>query len=322
MKRIFNKKFWVENKYLIIILVVAFLLRVWGIDFGLPDFFPHTDETFALSKAMHFFEPELRPEMGVTVFHLWGWLLYQILTIGKFFIIFTPNKELTTAEFMWWARLINAMMSIGSVWLVYLIGKRLGVNEKLKEGNLVGLLAAVFLAVTFIDVQTAHYFRQDTYIQFLGLLLLYAYLKQPKRIFLWVFLIGIVGAIRITAWIYLVPIIIDWWFSAQKSPGKKVLNCFILGLLLFLGLIIGHPDAILGGQIKEYISVYLDFYTKKGATSVTGYTAVNLPNWIWWIKYLFYTGLTFPIFILFICGAIWLLLNIIRLFKSHRFYSL
>src|SRR3989344_2994009 len=287
----FNKRFWSENKYLIGLLTVAFMLRVWGIDFGLPDFFPHTDETFALAKAMYFFEPAKRPEFAVTIFHLWGWLLYQILSMGKIFINFPPDKELTTAEFMWWARLISALMSTGSVGLIYLIGKKIW-DEK------VALLSALFLAVTFIDVQTAHYFRQDTYIQFLGLLLLYAYLVKPQKIFLWAFLLGAVSSLRVTAWVYLIPIIADWWFNNKINWMNKLGDLVKIGLLSVGGWATGHPDAFIQGTVKQYLIHYFNFFTNVSFNWVGGDTSNKIPNYVWWFKYLNYTGLFVTMFTL------------------------
>ncbi len=319
------KAFLTKNKYLVAILLVAFWLRVWGINFGLPDFFPHTDETFALGKAKYFFQPELRPGPGVTIFHLWGWIFYQVLALVKFLFPYSGEKELTTANFMWWARLISALLSTGSVWLVYLVSMKLFSKNKLTSsssallrGREIGLLAAMFLTLTFVDVRTAHYFRQDTYIQFFGLLLLVAYLLRPKKMYLWTFLMGMVAAMRETAWVYLIPIGVDWWFKNKTSYARKLEDLFKLGLLSISGWIVAHPDMIFKGEFMIYLRQYFNFFTKESFNWVGGDTSNGVPNYVWWFNYLSYTGLFVTLFGVFGVSYLGCLLKIKRFIKDER----
>jgi hypothetical protein len=63
-------------------------------------------------------------------------------------------------------RALSALADLGSVWLVYLIGRRL-------YGDKIGLLAALFAALTAFAIQQAHFYTVDSLAGFLTLLAVY-----------------------------------------------------------------------------------------------------------------------------------------------------
>jgi 4-amino-4-deoxy-L-arabinose transferase-like glycosyltransferase len=63
-------------------------------------------------------------------------------------------------------RALSALADLGSVWLVYLIGRRL-------YGDKVGLLAALFAALTAFAIQQAHFYTVDSLAGFFTILTVY-----------------------------------------------------------------------------------------------------------------------------------------------------
>jgi hypothetical protein len=139
---------------LIVILLLALSLRVYGITFGLPAPF-HPDET-----------PKFNAIAGMLARGDWhpryflhpSLLLYLTTFLTKLGLWLEPTSELNfLVRFN--GRVISALFGSGSVALLYLIGKRLyGVKE--------GLIAALLLAVMPLHVTCSRYMKEDVLMLF------------------------------------------------------------------------------------------------------------------------------------------------------------
>ncbi len=94
------------------------------------------------------------------------WLLTRDVLNGVEMI---PFRHLTAV-----ARALSGLMDLGTVLLVYLLGRRL-------FGPAVGLLAAAFLSVTVLHIQSAHFFIVDPFLTFFVTAALYCLIRSVER---------------------------------------------------------------------------------------------------------------------------------------------
>lgn len=154
-----------ERLALAAIFAVALLLRVWGLAFGLPYVF-HFDEHWHIKIAS-----TLDPEMGI--FPIFGTLqialvaAHQLLTwIEPALRALSDSPELIAtldspdARWHLAGRWMSAITGAATAPLLYLVGRDAW-NRR------VGLLAAAFMAVSFIHVRTSHFAVQDALVTFL-----------------------------------------------------------------------------------------------------------------------------------------------------------
>lgn len=141
---------------LALILVLAVVLRLKGIAYGLPYSFVNADESTVVPKAVaaarghlnphFFFYPSLYFYLAGAVYVLsapFWWLAGQgtLLSLTSFVVDPTPYFLL--------ARLLSVAVGTASVWLVWRLGR-------VAYGTAAGLLAALFLAVAPLHVAYSH----------------------------------------------------------------------------------------------------------------------------------------------------------------------
>lgn len=152
------------------ILLLALMLRLWGINYALPQFFINDEranvygalkmiELETLVPAWH--EDEFKKVLNYLPLpsYLYLALLAPVLGIG-YLISDAPNlaayqAHLTldpTVIFIA-ARLLIALMGTATVYLVYRIARGIGLGERS------ALLAALFLALSFYHIQLSHVTR-------------------------------------------------------------------------------------------------------------------------------------------------------------------
>ncbi len=157
------------------ILLLAFFLRVNGLDFGLPYVF-HDDEHQYVEAGLAFLNsPQAAFE---ALAKLNNPPLFKV-TLGSLYFLYTylllPDPadqqaalgaELWLTFFQYTGRLASAALGWLTVALLFALGKRL-------YNPTAGLLAAFLLAVAFLPVREAHFAVNDTPLTFLVTLTLY-----------------------------------------------------------------------------------------------------------------------------------------------------
>lgn len=147
---------------LALIAVVAFALRVIGVQYGLPDVY-NPDEVSIMARALSFAKGTLNPHnfLYPTLYFyvLFGWvgaylgtiwLAGGVATVGELQeLYFTNPTGIYTA-----GRLLGVVCGTAAVLAVYRLGQRLFDQR-------VGLAAAVFLAVAPVAVRDSHYVKHD-----------------------------------------------------------------------------------------------------------------------------------------------------------------
>lgn len=154
-----------EGLLLAAIFLVALVLRVWGLAFGLPYAF-HFDEHWHM-KIAYTLDPEMSIFPNFGVLQIATVAAHQLLTwIEPLVRRFADSPELIATldspemRYHLAGRWMSALTGAATAPLVYGIGRRVWDRR-------VGLLAAAFMAVSFIHVRTSHFAVQDALVTFL-----------------------------------------------------------------------------------------------------------------------------------------------------------
>ena len=151
-----------ENMALCVVLAAAFFFRVWGITHDLPyNYYP--DERHFINRSLAFGSGDLNPHW----FHKPSLYMYILFfEYGAYFVIggilgwfasiddFARHYFSDPSLFFIIGRMTTALFGVATVYLVYLIGRDYGKER-------IGLLAALFLAVTFGHVRSSHFVLTD-----------------------------------------------------------------------------------------------------------------------------------------------------------------
>ena len=157
------KRVNLSTAVLVLILLAAFGLRVWGSSFGLP-FVYHPDEGFEVNRAL---------QLGTGEFDFNFFRMvkggYFYLLFVEFGFVFVILKVLgfvsSTNDFAIWfvrdptvlymvGRITTGVIGTIAVYLLYRIGARV-------HSNRVGLIAAALLASNVLQVEHSHYITVD-----------------------------------------------------------------------------------------------------------------------------------------------------------------
>lgn len=231
-----------------LIIALALGLRLWGLTWSLP--WPlHPDERTPVDQAR---EILTSGDFGPDDFKnpsLYGYLIAGELVVTRALgSIAGPLAWDVPGSTHLLARLTSALVGTASVAILCAIGTAL-------FGRRVGLLAALFLAVSFIHVRNSHYGVND--VTAVGLLLASVYfsirlLRQPAV--RWYLLAGLVGGLatstKYSMGFFFVPILVAHWL-ANRPPWRgpvdrwSVMAVALAGASGLAGYLIGSPYTVL-----------------------------------------------------------------------------
>jgi len=169
-----------EKWGLVVIILAAFLLRIWGVNFGLPYIY-HPDERLYVPIAQNIFKTgDLNPHFfnyPSLFFYLNALAYIPYYFVGKVMGVFRSPADIPAPLMLGMGtgqtsmpstfllgRLLTIVFGCAAVVLVFLIGKRLTNN------GLVGLLAALMTAISPTNVLNSRYITPDTFLVFFVLL--------------------------------------------------------------------------------------------------------------------------------------------------------
>jgi 4-amino-4-deoxy-L-arabinose transferase-like glycosyltransferase len=265
---------------LALILMLAFALRIWGINFGLPHIY-HTDEWFEVKRAL---------KLGAGVFdfervHKGGYFYLLFAEYGVYFVILKIFGIIKSSdEFLFkffqdpthiWliGRLTTAVIGTLNVYVLYLVGKHAFSKN-------VGLLAGLFLAIHLIHVESSHYITVDVPLTCLiTLLLLIMCWKAPgsKIPGFHYTLLGIITAFavmtKIPGAVIILPFLLFHWQNLPyETKTLKVKTFFLDRRIWYYGLsfafvyLCGNPGILL--RAKEVFTWLFSFFVLSPASSM------------------------------------------------------
>ncbi len=206
-----------SRSLLLAVLMVALALRLWGAFYDLPYIY-HPDEPHNLRLAQTIFKSgDLNPhwfEYPSLFYYINAAAYVPYYLIGKGLGLFAAPTDLPGAQLIVLGtayaplpsvivlgRLLSIFFGLGVVWLVYLIGRRLA-------GPWVGLLGALFVAVSSVNVSHSRFMTPDTSVTFwsLATLLAATSILQDNKTRAYVLAAVAAGPhLFAPAWLYLSP---------------------------------------------------------------------------------------------------------------------
>lgn len=248
MKRLTNLKLlrrWIASKKRVnffivgIILLIAFCLRLWGIDFGLPQL--HIiDEGELVYSAFYTGANKLRPLRYLHAPFIPYLLLFEYavyFVFGKLIGIFSSPEGLAVAYlrdptvFVLIGRVTMVMAGVAAVWLVWFVGKRFYSRN-------VGIMASFFLALTFLHVKESHYIKGYILAGFFILLMFYflnSFVEKNKRrdLVLAGIASGLALATRYPAGLAFSIVLVAVFIAKKKRVVSNLLTFFLSWLVAF-----------------------------------------------------------------------------------------
>jgi 4-amino-4-deoxy-L-arabinose transferase-like glycosyltransferase len=218
-----------RNITLFLIVLFAIALRLYGINFEVP----HPDDYITVQAAMHFGVAQVELS-GHGLYALYTWpaftLVYlQMLLFALYFLfgwltgIFPDiesfrNLYLTDPHsFYLIGRIMCTVFAAGTIWTLYCLARKLYNHQ-------IGLLAALFLSVSFIHSFHSQFIRPDVPATFFIILAILYALKAVEqgnlRYYVYLGIItGLATATKFTSGILVLLILAAFLFS----EGKKVI---------------------------------------------------------------------------------------------------
>ncbi len=299
------------------ILLLGLLLRLYGIEWSLPDeLHPFTtylaDELWALQGIKKLNPFNYNPEplcflQGTFLFYVVGSFLglasfLRIITLTPESVFYGANPS-QLADIYLAGRLVNVLIGVATVYLVFLLAKNL-------FGRRVGLLSSLFLAILPSHVQNSHYLRTDILMTFLivaAILILFKILESSKTV--WYILAGLTTGLAIATkytglFALALPVITTYMLSRGKWTGVRSLlmnkKLFILLASVPIGFSVGCPGAIVSPDIFAR-GVILSF---EGTTSGAFFDSYGTGSG--WLDFYFNFsyGMGIPLFVLSGIGVI------------------
>ena len=235
-----------KNK-LIVLLALAFLLRVTGIGFG-PY---HPDEPLVIYHALAFGAGDLNPHMFYFsslflymlffvdgCFYAMGFVLSYFHRPDDFLTLFVVSPQI----FYVLGRLVSVIFGTLTVWAVY----RLAFEYK---GRKTALGSALFMAVCFLHVRDSHFATMDITLTFfitLSLFYLISCLNGPDGKNYWkaVIAAGAASAVKYNGFFLAVPItmayvsgfFIPYWRADRKTALRTLLRDALVTAALFFAV--------------------------------------------------------------------------------------
>ncbi|BAY22967.1 hypothetical protein NIES2100_27310 [Calothrix sp. NIES-2100] len=311
-----------EKLTIIIISVLGLVLRLYGINFGLPYIYDPDEPTFVIAAVKilasrdpnpHWFGHPASTEIYILV------ALYTIIfLIGKSLGIFVNAEAFKSlyfhdpTVFYLSGRLLSAVVGTAIIFLTYLIGRKI-FNKN------IGLMAAILMAIIPLHVHFSKLVRADLIMTFLILCGLWYCLKilENNSYINYIgvgFLTGLAIVTKYPSVVFTLTIILTYILSKgwQSKGGKFYLPVSLLACVT--GAFLGSPFLFLDFQ---QVIANVTFESRATHLSATGGGFIY--NLIWYlqfavIKNFTFSGLLLAVFGFVICLASkqkhkWLLLS-------------
>ena len=215
---------------IIICLGVAFLLRIWGFDFGLPYDF-HPDEHQYVDNALRW-HTSGQMELSFANPPLFTYILTAGLWFWMQFSPYEPTPAWLTGAYLfarWWSIAFGVL----TIALMYPLGKRF-------SGQRVGLVSCILLTALFLPAREAHFAVNDALVTFFTVLSLYFSLKlfQTRQRLVYIqagAAVGLTAASKLTGGVVVLAVLVAHALTTARS--KTAANSFFtLKAHRYLGL--------------------------------------------------------------------------------------
>lgn len=285
-----------SSYWILVILIVSTGLRIWGINHHFPDvnrYFYETEEYPSVQIAMGFGSGDLNPHSfnKPTLYYYVLFFFYGLFySFGKIIGFFSGVRDFVGFYFYntWFfyllGRLLSVIFGVASIYVIYLTGKKVS-NYK------VGLMAALFLAVTPIHVEFSQQALPDMFGLFLATLSIFfclsAYLgSELKNLIISSVFAGLAASSKYYyGFVILAPIILIFLQTIRNkdNTGSLLMKISVSLPFFFIAFIIGTPFAIL--DYKYFLASVSELKQVKSISPMLMQHKDIIPNW--WIEHIF-----------------------------------
>lgn len=299
------KKF-TGDKILLVILILAFILRVWGIWWGLP-LFLHLDEPTIISPALKMIQTgDLNPH----------YFRYPTLYIYFISVIILFSKMISW--FLWMddkvvmiyllGRFSTAIISTITIYLVYWLGKFLFSKR-------VGYFASFTFSIMFLPLFLSHFITVDMLaLLFLMLSLIFCFKIMQKGERMDYLLAGLFSGFLIGTKfnvVILAPLILSYFFVVKKNKRSPVSFLILSFLMLIFAFLMTNLYLIL--SFEEYLKGGISQVLLLRGQEVISMSDKNgISSWLWYLKYWVSSGIGLPLSLSLILGIL------LSIFKKPR----
>lgn len=277
--------------FLILIIILAFFLRIWGINFGFPKI-THNDEhtivehAYAVAQGnLHFIKLAYAYPASPQVYLLS--LTYR--PIFKIHNLFSKNKisikdsyQKNIVPIHLAGRILTLLISLLTIYLIFKLGKYLFSEN-------IGLLSAFFLAINPLDVEHSHFITPDVALSFFLLLTLYfviRFLKEENHLFIYIASIfcGLATATKYPGLIAILFIILAIAIYQKREIKKFTIKTSIIKIffnktiwLCFLIILIVFSliTPFFWFDLKDNVIPALQFESRSIHEGVSGHSGLN-----------------------------------------------
>jgi 4-amino-4-deoxy-L-arabinose transferase-like glycosyltransferase len=243
-----KENFFSRNRYILIILIIAFILRIWGFNFGLPYIY-NPDEPGYTGKAINFFTGDFNPHWFghpgaslinilfflYSIYFFIGLILGNFSNISSFIDFFDSNPSL----FYLLGRFATGVFGVISVYILYCLVKKIFDQEY-------ALISAIIFAVAPIHVLHSKIIRTDITQTMLILSALYFLVKyiELNKLNILIFASIFFGLSVATKWpsvILIISFLITFIITQKKlilNNSKRKLNLLSYIIIIILASIL------------------------------------------------------------------------------------
>lgn len=291
------------------VLILAGVLRFWGLGFGLPHTGARPDEAQVAKTAVDFLGGNLNPGFfnyptlfmyavgsGYAAYCAAGVALGRFASIAGCAATWPSNW----APFFIIARVLSAAAGTLTVWVVFRLGMRL-------FDRTAGLAAALFLACAFLHVRDSHFGVTDvtmTALAALAVLLLIEAHARPSagRFAAAGAAAGLAASTKYNALLLGPGVLVSQGLAWLETGGVRRLDRRVLlfAAAMTAAFVAGTPFAVL-----EPGRFWADA-SSEAAHLATGHAVMLGPGWRYHAVVTLWHGLTWPLLVTALAGALWM----------------
>lgn len=276
---------------MLIILVLACVVRFWGIGFGLPNTECRPDETIIINFAMEFGKCDLNPHFfDYPTFYMYILFCFYILyfligmAFGRYNSLydFIAEYSVSPDNFYLLNRFLVVILGVATVFVLYKVASYL-FNKK------TAVISSLFLSLAYLHVRNSHFGKVDIPATFFIMcsmaFIIKSYGQSTLKNYLWAgVLAGLATSVKYNAVILLFPMLVVHHFNvfnkkykiAKIFADKRILFFIIAGASAFF---ISSPFILL--DFRQFVS---DF--SRVLNVVPHSFGIDL-GWGWWYHFRF-----------------------------------
>jgi len=294
-----------QNNIIYGILFFAAVLRLWGVQFGLPYLY-HADEPIIVNHALAYgtfdFHPyffKIPPLTSYLLFFVYGIYYVALRLFGvlqssdEFFDLFLSDP---TSFYLMGRIVLGVFLAVLTIYMLYRLVKKFFSLET-------GVLAAFFLSALFIHVRNSHFIYTDMLLLLVLVSSFYPILNilekgERKDYLLFAVLFGTAVATKYNGVFLFIPFLLAH-FIKQRVDLKSVFsfNLILVGVISIATFFLLSPFSLI-----DYKFFFNDIFGETGAGRWLGFTGA-----VHHLKHSLYGGVGAPFFILSFVAMLFLL---------------